>query len=92
MYHFVTVPFDKVPFSTTCRFIMLYHIVTVPDPGSQDRDVVLASAGLLGKPERGVGNLEQGGNGEGMRKGRSVYEQPGTKVDRVASHQRRVSK
>ncbi len=27
-----------------------------------------------------------------MRKGRSVYEQPGTKVDRVASCQRRDSK
>jgi hypothetical protein len=39
-----------------------------------------------------VGNLGQGGDGGGMRKGRSVYEQPGTKVDRVASCQRRVSK
>jgi hypothetical protein len=64
----------------------------VPDPGSRDRDVVLASVGLLGKPKRGVRNLEQGGDGEGMRKGRSVYKQPGTKVDRVASRQRRVSK
>ncbi len=44
----------------------------VPDPGSRDRDVVLVSAGLLGKPERGVGNLEYGGDGEGMRKGRTV--------------------
>ncbi len=58
-------------------------------PGSRRR---LSSSGLLGKPERGVGNLEWGGDGAGMRKGRSVYEQPGTKVDRVASHQRRVSK
>jgi hypothetical protein len=67
-------------------------LIRVPDPGSRDRDVVLASAGLLGKTKRGVGNLEQGGNGERMRKGRSVYEQPGTKVNRVASRQRRVSK
>ncbi len=32
--------------------------------------------------------MEWGGDGEGMRKGRSVYEQPGTKVDRVASRQK----
>ncbi len=64
---------------------------TVPDPGSRDRDIVLVSAGLLGKPKE-VENLESGGDGEGMRKGRSVYEQPGTKVDRVGSRQRRVSK
>ncbi len=32
--------------------------------------------------------MEQGGDGEGMRKGRSVYEQPGTKVDRDASRQK----
>ncbi len=31
---------------------------TVPDPGRWDQDVVLVSAGLLGKPKRGVGNLE----------------------------------
>ncbi len=31
--------------------------------------------------------MEWGGDGEGMRKGRSVYEQPGTKVDRIASRQ-----
>ncbi len=71
------------------KFILF---IIVPDPGSQDRDVVLVSTGLLGKPKRGVGNLELGGDEEGMRKGRSVCEQPGTKVDRVASRQRRVSK
>ncbi len=71
--------------------VVLWDLI-VPDPGSWDQDVVLASAGLLGKPKGGVGNLEQGGNGEGMRKGRSVYEQPGTKVDRVSLRQRRVSK
>ncbi len=29
----------------------------------------------------GTGNLEWGGNERGLRKGRSVYEQPGTRVD-----------
>jgi hypothetical protein len=37
----------------------------VPDPGSRDQDVVLASAGLLGKPKRGV----EIWNGEGMGRG-----------------------
>ncbi len=39
-----------------------------------------------GKPQ-GVGILERGGNGEGMETGRSVYEQPGTKVDGILSQQ-----
>ncbi len=34
----------------------------------------------MGKPWR-VGKLEWGGSGEGMGKGRPVYEQPGTRVD-----------
>ncbi len=41
---------------------------------------------LLGKPQ-GVGILGWGGNGEGMEMGRSVYEQPGTKVDGILSQQ-----
>ncbi len=36
--------------------------------------------------------MEWGGNGEGMGRGRSVYEQPGAKVDGIASRQRRDSK
>ena len=36
----------------------------------------------------GAGNLEGGG----MGKGRSVYEQPGAKVDGIAPHKRRDSK
>ncbi len=36
--------------------------------------------------------LEGGGNGEGMRKGKSVYEQPGTRVDGIAPRKRRDSK
>jgi hypothetical protein len=40
----------------------------------------------LWKPQ-GVGILEWGGNGEGMEMGRTVYEQPGTKVDGILSQQ-----
>ncbi len=40
----------------------------------------------MGKPQ-GVGILEWGGNGDGMEMGRSVYEQPGTKVDGILSQQ-----
>ncbi len=59
---------------------------------SQDRDVVLVSRTIdLGKP-RGVGKLERGGNGEGMGRGRPVYEQPETRVDGIAPHKRRDSK
>jgi hypothetical protein len=63
--------------------------MVVPDHGSRDRDVVLVRRTVnLGKP-RGVGKLERGGNGEG---GRSVYEQPGAKVDGIAPRKRRDSK
>jgi hypothetical protein len=62
--------------------------INVPDHGSRDRDVVLVRHTIgSGKP-RGSGIW----NGEGMGRGRSVYEQPGTKVDGIASRQRRVSK
>jgi hypothetical protein len=62
----------------------IIHTMSVPDHGSRDRDVVLARRTIsLGKP-RGVGNLEWGGKGEGMRRGRSVYKQPGAKVDGIA--------
>jgi hypothetical protein len=67
-------------------------VITVPDHGSRYRDVVLVRRTIsLGKP-RGVGKLEWGGNGEGTGRERSVYEQPGAKVDGIASRQRRVSK
>jgi hypothetical protein len=45
----------------------------------------------LGKP-RGVGKLEWGRNGEEMGREKSVYEQPGTRVDGIAPHKRRDSK
>ncbi len=41
----------------------------------------------MGKPG-GLGNW----NGEGMGRGRSVYEQPGTRVAGIALHKRRDSK
>jgi hypothetical protein len=68
------------------------YVFLVPDHGSRDRDVVLVRRTIsLGKP-RGVGNLEWGEDGEGMGRGRSIYKQPGSKVDGIASRQRRVSK
>ncbi len=58
----------------------------VPDLGSRIRDVVLVRCIFgSGKPQ-GVGILEWGGDEEGMGMGRSVYEQPRTKVDGILSH------
>ncbi len=45
----------------------------VPDLGSRDRDVVLVRRTISSGKPQGVGNLEQGGDGEGIGKGRSVY-------------------
>ncbi len=59
----------------------------VPDLASRIRDVVLVRHIFSSGKPRGVGNLEWGGNGEGMERGRSVYEQPGTKVDGILSRQ-----
>jgi hypothetical protein len=59
----------------------------VPDLGSRICDVVLVRRIFnSGKPQ-GVGILEWGGKGEGMEMGRSVYEQPETKVDGILSRQ-----
>jgi hypothetical protein len=55
-------------------------------PGSRCR--LSKARGLLRKPKGGSGIR----NGEDLGRGRSVYEQPGTKVDRISSCQRRVSK
>jgi hypothetical protein len=65
-----------------------FDIVFVPDLGSRDRDVVLVRRTISSGKSRGSGIW----NGEGMGKGRSVQEQPGAKVDGIASRQRRVSK
>ncbi len=51
--------------------------VVVPDRRSRDLDVVIVGRLL----NLSTGNLEGGGSGKGLKKGRSVYKQPGTKVD-----------
>jgi hypothetical protein len=43
---------------------------TVPDKRSRDLEVVVVRRII----NLGTGNLEWGGNGKGLRKGRSVYE------------------
>ncbi len=58
-------------------------IVLVPDKRSRILEVIIVRRLIY----LGTGNLEWGGNGEGLRKGRSVYEQPGTEVDRILSQQ-----
>jgi hypothetical protein len=55
---------------------------------SRDRNVVLVKRTI----DLRCWEFGMGGDGEGLRKGRSVYEQPGTKLDRIVSCQRRVSK
>ncbi len=45
-------------------------ILVVPDRKSRDHEVVVIRRTI----NLGTGNLEWGGNGEGLRKGRSVYE------------------
>ncbi len=63
--------------------------VIVPDHESRDHDVVLVRLTIhLGNP-LGVGKMEWGGNGEETGRGRSVYEQPGTKVDGFTPRKRR---
>jgi hypothetical protein len=59
------------------------RVLTVPDERSRILEVVIVRRII----NLGTGNLEWGGNGEGLRKGRSVYEQPGTEVDRILSQQ-----
>jgi hypothetical protein len=59
--------------------------VNVPDLVSWIRDVVLVRRIFSSEKPQGVGNLEWGGNGEGMESGSSVHEQPGTKVDVILS-------
>jgi hypothetical protein len=59
------------------------HYKHVLDLVSQIRDVVLVRRTLAQENPRGSGFW----NGEGMGMGRSVYEQPGTKVDGILSQQ-----
>jgi hypothetical protein len=56
---------------------MQFSAIFVPDKRSRILEVVVVRRIF----NLGTGNLEWGGNGKGLRKGRSVYEQPETKVD-----------
>ncbi len=63
------------------RLQMYYSQWVFQTMWSPCRDIVLVGRTIdLGKPQ-GVGKLEWGRNGEGMGRRRSVYEQPGTRVD-----------
>ncbi len=55
----------------------------VPDHASRIRDVILVRRIFSSGNPRGSGICY----GEGMERGRSVYEQPGTKVDGILSRQ-----
>jgi hypothetical protein len=55
--------------------------ISVLDPVSQLRDVVLMNVYLDLENPRGPGILELGVYEQGEGMGRSVYEQPGNKVD-----------
>ncbi len=59
------------------------HMSLVPDLVSRIRDVVLVRHIFSQENPRGSGFW----NGEGMEMGRSVCEQPGTKVDGILSRQ-----
>ncbi len=61
----------------------MIRMVTVPDKRSRVLEVVVMRRII----NLGTGNLRWGGNGEGLRKGRSVNEQPGTEMDRILSQQ-----
>ncbi len=64
---------------------MTKRIKSVPDLGSWDRDAVLARRGACWENPKGGREFGMGRNWGGFGEGRSVYEQPGTKVDRIAS-------
>jgi hypothetical protein len=70
----------------TC-FQNVWRALIVPDLVSRIRDVVLVRRIFSSGKPQGVRNLEWGGNGEGMERGSSVYEQPRTKVDGILSRQ-----
>ncbi len=63
------------------------QMMSVLDLVSQVRDVVLVICIFSSGKPQGVGILEWEYMGKGMETGRSVYEQPGTEVDRILSQQ-----
>ncbi len=69
------------------KLLRCHSFNIILDLASRIRDVVLVRRIFSLEKPQGVGNLEWGGNGEGMERGRSVYEQPGTKVDGILSRQ-----
>jgi hypothetical protein len=74
-------------FNTVTLFGYVCCTNSVLDLVSQICNVVLVRGTFgSGKPQ-GDGILGWGGNGEGMEVGRSVYKQPGTKVDGILSQQ-----
>jgi hypothetical protein len=78
---------DHRRFSPEPGFGHLYGDVIVLDLVSQVHDVVLMNVYLdLGNPG-GSGFWKEGYMGKGREMGRSVYEQPGNKVDRILSQQ-----
>jgi hypothetical protein len=52
------------------EFTLFTAFVIVPDKRSRDLEVVVVRRII----NLGTGNLEWGGNGKGLKKGRSVYE------------------
>jgi hypothetical protein len=81
----VPLRYTRLMWLTHLKFLIrkLQYIETVLDLVSQICDVVLVRRTFSSGKPQGVGILEWGGNGEGMEMGRSVYEQPGTKVDGI---------
>jgi hypothetical protein len=80
---------SKVDSATSCSCLLFTPgtfpatIINVPDRRSRIPEVVIVRRifNLV------TGNLEWGGNEEGLRKGRSVHKQRGTEVDRILSQQ-----
>jgi hypothetical protein len=72
------------------HFYKIYYsryILTVLDLVSQVRDVVLVKCIFSSGKPQGSGFWKGEYMRKGMEMGRSVYEQPGTKVDRILSQQ-----
>ncbi len=67
-------------------------VLIVPDLGSRDRDIVLVRRVACWRNPKGGREFGMGRNWGELRKGRSVYEQPGAKVDGIAPHKERGSK
>jgi hypothetical protein len=61
------------------------YMLNVLDLVSQVRDVILVRCIFSSGEPQGVRILEWGVYGKGLEMGRSVYEQPGTKVDGILS-------